>query len=523
MTADAPEHRVPARAAALVGILAVAAALGVAHLVAAVVQPPSSPFLAVGRSFIDLTPAWLKDFAVATFGVHDKVALLGGMALVGLALGALVGLLARRDLGLGVVAVVVLGLVGLVAVLSRPDTTVVAGVVAPLLSLPVGVGVLVLLLRAADTAWPAVPPRTPRGTALAVSRRGFLGTSAAVAVGTGAAALVGQGVQPRVDVAAAQASVGTLTAADPVAALPAGVDFAAAGGLAFTTANADFYRIDTALRPPQLSAASWTLRIHGMVDREITLDMAALLAREVVERRVTFACVSYDLGSDLVGNATWAGVDLAAILQEAGVQDGAEQLFSTSVDGFTASTPVDVVMEPGRGAMLAVNMNGEPLPVEHGFPVRMLVPGLYGFVSATKWITDIELTTYAAKQAYWTPRGWSDHGPVKMASKVVSGTSTASGAGFTATVTGAAWAMPAGITRVEVQVDDGAWQDARLGAAVSADTWRMFKADLTGLTAGEHTVRCRATDDTGRVQTQETAPPAPDGATGWHTVRLNVG
>lgn len=512
----------PRRVGALIGVLAVAAALGAAHLVAGLVQLPSSPYLAVGSAFIDLTPPWLKTFAVNQFGTDDKTALLTGMALVLVALGAAVGLLARRDTRLGVVGVVVLGLVGLVAVLTRPDTTAV-GVLAPLVAVGAGVGALLGLLRAARTGWPTTVVRTPRGTPLPVSRRAFLGTSTAVAAGAGVATVLGRAAGSSVDVAAARAQVGALP---PVAALPGvplGVDFSADGGLPFITPNADFYRIDTALTVPRLSAADWSLRIHGMVDNEITLTFDQLVARELVEQRVTFACVSYDLGSDLVGTADWVGVSLRDILLEAGVQDGADQIFSTSVDGFTASTPVDTVMEPDRGAMLAVNMNGEPLPAEHGFPVRMLVPGLFGFVSATKWIVDIELTTYANEQAYWTPRGWSDHGPVKQASKIVSGSSVPSGTGFTTTLTGAAWDQHTGITGVEASLDGGPWQPARLGTDGGRDAWRMWRADFTGVAAGQHTVQCRSTNAEGTLQTQTPSPPDPDGATGWHTARLTVG
>ena len=514
--------RLPRRVGALAGVLSVVAALGVAHLVAGLVQLPSSPYLAVGSAFIDLTPPWLKTFAIDQFGTNDKSALLTGMALVLVAFGAGIGLLALGDTRRGVGGVVGLGVVGLVAVLTRPDTTAV-GVLSPLAAIAAGVGALLWLLGAARTSWPAAVERTPRGTVLPVSRRAFLVTSTAVAAGAGVAAVLGRSAGSSVDVASAQALVGTVAPVSPLPAVPAGADFTTDGGLPFLTPNANFYRIDTALSVPRLNPADWSLRIHGMVDHEITLGFDELVARELVARRVTLTCVSYDLGSDLVGTADWTGVSLRDLLLEAGVHDGADQIFSTSVDGFTASTPVRTVMEPDRGAMLAVNMNGRPLPVEHGFPVRMLVPGLFGFVSATKWITDIELTTYEAKQAYWTPRGWSAHGPVKQASKIVSGSSVASGTGFTTTLTGAAWQQHTGITGVEVRLDGGAWQPARLGADGGRDAWRMWRADFTGVAAGEHTAQCRSTNADGMVQTATPAPTNPDGATGWHTARLSVG
>jgi len=512
----------PVRAAALVGVLAVAAALGAGHLVAAFVDPPSSPYLAVGTSFIDLTPPWLKELAVQTFGTADKAVLLVGMGLVLLALGAAMGRAARRDPRRGVIGVLALGAVGVLAVLTRPDTATI-GLLAPLAAMAAGVGVLRWLHHRARISW-AVPDPGVQGpdTPAPVSRRTFLGSSAAVAAGAGATAWAGSAIGGTVDVAASQSAVGSLTPVTPLPAVPAGADFVVDGGLPFTTPNASFYRIDTALSVPRISAADWSLRIHGMVDTEITLNFAQLIARPLIEQRVTLTCVSYELGSDLVGNASWVGVSLRDLLLEAGVQPGADQIFSTSVDGFTASTPVATVLEPDRGAMLAVNMNGQPLPVEHGFPVRMVVPGLYGFVSATKWITDIELTTFAAKQAYWTPRGWSDRGPVKPASKIVKVASAPSGAAFVTTVTGAAWATHLGVTAVEVRLDDGPWQQARLAADGGRDCWRMWRADVTGVTAGSHTVQCRATGADGVVQTQARANPAPDGATGWHTARIQV-
>ena len=294
------------------------------------------------------------------------------------------------------------------------------------------------------------------------------------------------------------------------------------GGLPFITSNAEFYRIDTAFDPPRIKAQDWSLRIHGMVDKEISINFAQLMARPQLAQRVTFTCVSYEVGGDLVSTADWVGVSLRDLLLEAGVRPGAEQVFSSSTDGFTASTPVDVVMQPDRGAMLAVNMNGQPLPVEHGFPVRMLVPGLYGFVSATKWITDIELTTYAAKQAYWTPRGWSDHGPVKIASKVTAARRSVGASSNTVTVTGAAWAQHIGIAGVQIRVDGGAWQDARMGADGGKDAWRMWRADAAGVAGGSHTVECRAKGADGTMQTEKMSRPDPDGATGWHLLTFTA-
>jgi DMSO/TMAO reductase YedYZ molybdopterin-dependent catalytic subunit len=305
--------------------------------------------------------------------------------------------------------------------------------------------------------------------------------------------------------------------AERAPAIPADAAFPQFGTPTFLTSNQDFYRIDVALRIPTQAAADWTLRIHGMVDREITLTYADLLARPLVERTITMTCVSNPVGGDLISTANFIGVDLRDILLEAGIQPGAEQLFSTSIDGWTAGTPVDVVLEPDRGSLLAIGMNGEPLPPEHGFPVRMVVPGLYGFVSATKWITDMEVTTFGAAQAYWLQRGWSQRAPIKTQTRIDFPRGFGSVPAGRVTVAGIAWAQHTGIDRVEVRMDGGPWQQAVLSTEVSADTWRMWTADFA-LAPGSHTVQTRATDRRGVVQTETRADPIPDGASGWPAV-----
>ena len=498
-------------AAALAGAVAVLASLGAGHLVAGYLDAQSSPYLAVGNSFIDRTPAWLKDFAISTFGTHDKLALLVGMGVVLAVFGTAAGVLCRRNRAAGVGFIVLLGVVGTLAVLGRPDTEAI-GVLAPLAATVTGVVVLLVLIHQA----------TPDTVGGPVSRRTFLGTATAIAAAAGLGAVIGQRARNSADVAASQAAVGTVAPINALPPVPVGADFVADGGLPFITSNDGFYRIDTAFDPPRIRAEDWSLRVHGMVDTEVNINFAQLMARPQLAQRVTFTCVSYEVGGDLVSTADWVGVSLRDLLLQAGVRPEADQIFSTSTDGFTASTPVEVVMQPDRGAMLAVNMNGQPLPVKHGFPVRMLVPGLYGFVSATKWITDIELTTYASKQAYWTPRGWSDHGPVKIASKITAARRSVGASSNTVTVTGAAWAQHIGIAGVQVRVDGGAWQDARLGTDGGRDAWRMWRVDAAGVSKGGHTVECRAKGSDGTVQTEKRASPAPDGATGWHSYRFSV-
>ena len=289
---------------------------------------------------------------------------------------------------------------------------------------------------------------------------------------------------------------------------------------AFTTPNQDFYRIDTALSIPRIDPANWTLRIHGLVDREVSLSFDELLAEPLVETHLTLTCVSNPVGGDLVGNAKWLGLPVKTLLQRAGIQPGADMVLSTSQDGFTASTPLEALLDE-RMALLAVGMNGEPLPLEHGFPVRMVVPGLYGYVSATKWVVDLEVTRFADKAAYWTTRGWSERGPVKLASRI---DVPRRGARVDGPVVlgGTAWAQTRGISKVQVQIDDGPWQDAELGALASADTWRQWRYAWNEASPGTHMASVRAFDGDGVMQTGTVAEVVPDGASGWHQVEFSV-
>jgi DMSO/TMAO reductase YedYZ molybdopterin-dependent catalytic subunit len=289
----------------------------------------------------------------------------------------------------------------------------------------------------------------------------------------------------------------------------------------FITPNNRFYRIDTAFSSPRIDLAEWRLRIGGQVDRPLTLTFDDLLDRHVVERVVTLCCVSNEVGGDLIGTARWLGVPLAELLREASPHTGADQIAMTSADGWTCGFPTEIALD-GRDAMVVVGMNGEPLPIDHGFPVRVVVPGLYGYVSATKWVTRIELTTRDAFDGYWVPLGWSKDGPVKTQSRIdVPKNGDDLRAGRRA-IAGVAWAQHRGIRRVEVRVDDQPWAEARVGSDVSDDTWRQWIYEWDA-TPGSHKISVRATDGTGETQTGELAPPAPDGATGWHTIRVGVG
>jgi DMSO/TMAO reductase YedYZ molybdopterin-dependent catalytic subunit len=389
-----------------------------------------------------------------------------------------------------------------------------------------GIAVLgAVLATVRDAAHPALAhpmARAAAGDEGLLARRSFLKvTGGVVAVGIGAAS-AGRWLQGRFSAAASRMAVILPKAKDPVAPLAKGVELDVAGISPFITSNADFYRIDTNLTVPQISAEEWKLTIKGMVDREVTLTYEDVLALPMVEERITLTCVSNEVGGDLAGHARWLGAPLAALLDEVGVRPGADQVVTTSSDGWTCGTPTDACRKT-PDAMLAIGMNGEPLPIAHGFPVRMLVPGLYGYVSGTKWIVDMELTTFAAFDPYWVKRGWKAQGPIKVMSRIDTprGLSQVP-AGRTVKVAGVAWAQTRGIARVEVRVDGGPWQQATLAPQANLESWRQWVWDWTPTSAGLRTVQVRATDGDGTTQPEAMRPPFPDGATGWHDVVVTV-
>jgi len=499
--------------AALAGLIAAALTLGAAELAAALVGSSSSPLLAIGSAFVDRVPLWLKDFAIAAFGSNDKAVLLASMAVVVALLATLAGVLEllRRRVGVGLV--VVLGLVSLAATITRASA-------GPLDVVPtfVGFGLGVLGLRAmVDRLRPSSGPAGDGS-----GRRSFLTLAAAtagIAVVAGVAGrLAGSAAR---SVTAARDAVSLPRPATPAPALPAGASAPVEGMPPFVTPNVDFYRVDTALTVPRVDPATWTLRVHGLVEEEVEISYDELLDADLVESAITLTCVSNEVGGELAGNAVWLGLPLHELLARARPTDGADMVLSTSTDGYTASTPLASLTDPDVGALLAVGMNGEPLPIEHGFPVRMVVPGLYGFVSATKWVVDLEVTRFADAQAYWTPRGYSAEAPIKTASRIdVPGAFAKVPAGRVA-VGGTAWAQTRGIEAVEVRVDDGPWQSATLADDAGLATWRQWSFAWDA-EPGSHTLLVRATDGTGEVQTSDRARPAPDGATGWHSVTVTV-
>lgn len=537
---SAPGSRVAT--GAIAGLLSAAAGVGASMLMAKLAGGAPTPITAVGDRVIDATPGSLKDWAIRTFGANDKPILLACIFTVLALIACFTGILAWRSrlLALGLTAL--LGLVGLAA--AYADRTAVVGLVGRLLpaitALAVSVGMLSWFTDGWDAKRAPAGGRTPlptdvagakppwsraRGGATAPApapagfdRRAFL----AAALVSGAVAATGYGTS-RVFNDAGAKSRSTVVLPRPNSPAPAltRADTLHVDGLTpYLTDSSAFYRVDTALLVPQLSAADWKLRIHGMVDNELEIGFDELLAMPLIERRVTLTCVSNEVGGGLAGNATWLGVRIADLLERVGVHPGADAVKSRSVDGFTVGTPVSALTD-GRDAMIAIGMNGSPLPVEHGFPARMVVPGLYGYVSATKWVVDMEVTRFADFTAYWTDRGWAAQAPVKTASRIDVPTGFAQLTAGKVAVAGVAWAQHTGIESVDVRVDGGAWQPARLPAQDSIDAWRqwVFEWDAE---AGSHELEVRATDRSGTPQTARRAPPRPDGATGWHSVSVTV-
>jgi DMSO/TMAO reductase YedYZ molybdopterin-dependent catalytic subunit len=502
---------IPRGVAALIGVLGVGLALGVGHLVAAFAAPSSSPYLAVGDTVIRFSPQFLTEFAKSTFGTADKPILLAGMGVVILVIAAVAGMASRRRPTPGLVAVVGMGVLGFLAVVFSPTFTLLS-LLAPAAALVAGILAFAWLHRTASRTYAPVASGGP-----AVTRRGVL-IGSSVAVGVGALGSVGVGVLRGDGIAGSRAGVTARLAQIPLAEtappIPAGAAFPESGSVPFITSNADFYRVDTALQLPTTTAESWSCRIGGMVDNPMTLTFEDLLSRPLVERTLTMTCVSNEVGGPYISTANFIGVSLRDVLMEAGVQPGADQVLSTSRDAWTAGSPTDVIMEPDRGALIVVGMNGEALPAEHGFPVRLIVPGLYGFLSATKWLDSIELTTFDAEQGYWLQRGWGKFAPIKTQSRIDFPKPFGRAAAGTVTIAGIAWSQPVGISRVEVRMDQGPWQEAELATEVNGSTWRVWRSDFE-LGPGSHTVQCRATDRNGVTQPEERVMPIPDGATGW--------
>jgi DMSO/TMAO reductase YedYZ molybdopterin-dependent catalytic subunit len=496
---------------ALYGVVSALVGLAVGHFAATLIAPASSPVLVVGSTLIDLAPAPVKIAVIKWFGTADKPLLIGLVTIGTLGLAAVAGLLSRRRPTLGVGTVFGLGLVVAVLTATSPKFGM-FGFIPALVAGTVSAGLLGALPNWISGETAADDAADQRAS----QRRTLLGSAGLVAVAAivfGAARAVRRTPAP-----AAMAPLPKPATALPP--LPRGL--AAEGITPLRTPTRDFYRVDTRLSVPNIDPVDWRLTIDGDVDRTVHFTYRQLLAMPMIERDITLACVSNPVGGPYAGGARWLGVRLADLLKRAGTGTGtADQILSTDVGGMTISTPLDAATD-GRDAMIAVGMNGQPLPAEHGYPARLIVPGLYGFIGATKWITRMTLTTYAAQEAYWTPRGWATDAPIKLASRIDVPRDGEELDPGDVVVGGIAWAPnDGGVGRVQVRIDNRPWRDATLGPSGGSIYWRQWFVRWDA-PKGEHRIRVRAVGTNGDVQTSTPAEPAPDGASGYHEVTVSV-
>jgi DMSO/TMAO reductase YedYZ molybdopterin-dependent catalytic subunit len=512
--------------ATVAGAVAVLAAIGASELVGGVLGGPSL-LAAIGEWVIDHQPPGAKDFVVGIFGTNDKLALETLIVVIALLIGAGLGVVAAR--GSSTIAAVAFGafaLLGFLAAIGSPTAGPTSAIIVAIAAAIAGTQVLSFLLATAGAGRTAT--REPAPAAVPNwSRRGFLLQAGAIAVASSVAGVVGRrllegGISGGPTAGGSEPA--TLPRPAQTATLPGGAEITTEGITPLVVPDDRFYRIDTALIAPSVDAGAWRLRVFGLVDREVSLTYADLAELPLFEQYVTIACVSNEVGGNLVGNAKWTGVRLRDVLAMAGVQSGATQLVGRSVDGWTAGMPTAWVMDPSREPMIALLMNDQPLPRIHGFPARLIVPGLYGYVSATKWLAELELTTLEAFNGYWVPLGWAKDGPILTQSRIdVPGNGSTVQAGRVA-IAGVAWAPDRGVSKVEVAID-GTWQEARISTPISTATWVQWLVawDAAAAGPGTHTIEVRATDGTGTVQTADRTPPAPDGARGHHTIQVTVG
>jgi DMSO/TMAO reductase YedYZ molybdopterin-dependent catalytic subunit len=507
--------------AAIAGVLAGGVALGVAELVAGIVPGAPSPITEIAALLIAFQPRGAEQFVVGILGKADKPVLITAVAIGGLLVSAGLGIVARSGTRLSwwlaLAGYAALGVLALVAAFrdSLVDPMLALGVFA--MSLAITWWILSRLLRLAASLERGEPGPAEM---LDWSRRRFIGNSLALGATALAAGAVGRTLLTVRDqeTASVEKPPAPVETAPP---LPAGASLDVPGITPLVVANSDFYRIDTQLFTPRLNASDWKLTVTGMVDKPLTLTYAQLLAMPLHEEYITIQCVSNEVGGDLVGNALWRGALLREVLDMAGIQPGATQIVGRSFDGWTAGFPTSWLTESDREALIAVAMNGQPLPPAHGYPARLMVPGLYGYVSATKWLTNIELTTLQAFDAYWVPLGWAKLGPIKTASRIDVPSPASTIKAGTVAVAGVAWAPDRGISKVELQVDNGDWQPAQLSTPISKTTWVQWLVRWQAVT-GNHQLRVRATDGTGELQIEQPHDPAPNGATGYHTIPVTV-
>ncbi len=501
---------VPRRLLALAGVLAGAAGVVLSEAAASALRAETSPVEAVAAAVRDFTPGPIALFLIHLVGAADKPLLLGGTAVILLAICGYAASWIRRFPLVPDLVFVALAGVGLLAILRVPRPG-----IGSSLALVIGFVTWIIALRLLTAP---LLGEVPGEDAPDSRRRDFLIRSGGVVALVGVLAIAGRiAGSGRANVEQARRLLRL-----PVkrGEAPPGASLEVPGIEPWRTPNKDFYQIHTTLAPPSISPPDWQLRIHGMVDREVTLTYQDLIDRQLTEAWVTLCCVSNEVGGDLIGNAWWSGVLVREVLAEAGVQPGANAVLQTSHDGWNCGTPLAALTDD-RNAMLAVAMNGSPLPVEHGFPVRMVVPGLYGYVSATKWLVDLEVTRFDKVDAYWTVRGWSEEGPVKTQSRIDVPRDGAQVPAGRVRIGGSAWAQHTGIERVEYQLDGAGWEDAQLGTVPHADTWVQWSATVE-VEPGGHLLAVRATDASGYTQTSVRTDVVPDGATGWHSIGFDA-
>jgi len=522
-------------AAFVAGGLAAALGIAIGELMAGLIPGAPSLVIAIGDFVIENQPPGAKELIVELFGSNNKLALNVGITISTILIAGLLGVAARRKWTIAVIGFGLAGVFGLYAALTRPLVEPLYAVITLVAAILIALGALRLMLSATRPAWadPEVTEVVPGGETPEVAspnsmpdwnRRRFLQIGGGVAVGSIVLGVVGRNLLTSRSGGAAEGAE-LPTAEAPLPEVPAGASLDVAGITPIVVPNDDFYRIDTALVTPRVNAEDWTLRIHGLVDREVTLTYEDLQSMPLFEQYVTIACVSNKVGDDLVGNALWTGVDLRDVLDMAGVQPAGEQLVGRSVDGFTAGFPTSWAMDPERRPMIAIGMNAQPLPVAHGYPARLIIPGLYGYVSATKWLSEIELTTWDGFDGYWIPRGWAKEAPILTQSRIDTPRSGATVAASSAVpIAGVAWAPDRGVDKVEVAIDGGEWQEAQVSDPLNDSAWVQWVLPWNAPAgSGEHEIKVRATDGSGEVQTAETTPPAPDGARGRHTIKVRVG
>lgn len=540
--------------AALAGLIGGGVFLATAELFALLFARAASPILAVGGFVIDIVPQPFKEFAIATFGEYDKIALLAGLGLAVLIASAIAGILQFVRPPLGVVALVIAGVLSTAAIVTRAAVSPLA-FLPPVLGTVAGSVILVLLCRrlrgwrdavvgagvgntagaeAANTAGAedsgagiaepengGVGPADVEPARPGIDRRRFFVLAALAGASALVVGITARTVSMAVSSVDAIRSALKLPAPKSTVTVPQGAELDVPGLSKLFTPNKDFYRVDTALTVPSIDPDTWRLVIDGMVEQRVEMSFQDILDMGLDEYAITLTCVSNEVGGELVGNAKWLGVPLRDVLKMAGVQSDADMVLSRSVDGYTASTPLSALTDPALDAILAVGMNGEPLPLEHGFPVRMVVPGLYGYVSATKWLTELKVTTFDKDEAYWTPRGYSAEAPIKFSSRVDTPKIGEAVAAGKIPIAGVAWAQSVGIDRVEVSIDDGDWVPATLSAPINDDTWVQWFMEWDA-TPGTHYVAVRAVNKNGDLQIQERAPIAPNGSSGWQRSLIRV-